>query len=77
MNRAATISKLKDDLQKGDKPVTPGMVIPVAKDIDALFALTFGHVQGALVTPSSLDVLKRVNPAAAASAKAFTRVHRF
>ena len=53
------------------------MVVPVAKDIDALFALTFGHVQGALVTPSSLDVLKKVNPNAAASKRRSTRATRF
>ena len=69
-NRTAAITALKTELKQASTPVTPGMVVPVAKDIDALFALTFGHVQGALVTPSSLDVLKKVNPNAAASVKA-------
>ena len=69
-DRNAAISALKAQLKDAANPVNPGMVVPVAKDIDALFALTFGHVQGALVTPSSLDVLKKVNPNAAASVKA-------
>lgn len=42
-------------------------IIPVSKDIDALLALSFGQVQAALVTPSSVEVLKRINPAAVAS----------
>ncbi len=42
-------------------------LIPVAKDIDGLLALSFGQVDGAVVTQSSIDVLKRLNPAAAAN----------
>ncbi len=43
------------------------VVIPVSKDIDALLALAFGQTQAALATPHSLEVLKGINPAAAAS----------
>ncbi len=46
--------------------VTGVHVIPVAKDIDALLALSFGQVQAALVTPDSVEVLKRINPGASA-----------
>lgn len=41
------------------------IVVPVGKDIDALLALAFGTVQAALVTPSSFEVLRRINPSAA------------
>lgn len=40
-------------------------LISVSKDIDALLALSFGQVQQALVTPSSLEVLRTINAAAA------------
>ena len=40
------------------------MVIPVTKDIDALFALAFGQVEAALVTEGSLRVLKKLQPSA-------------
>jgi len=69
-NRQAAIKALTTQLKNSSAGVTPGMVVPVAKDIDALFALTFGHVQGALVTPSSIEALKRVSPGAAAGVKA-------
>jgi ABC-type phosphate/phosphonate transport system substrate-binding protein len=46
-------------------------VIPVSKDIDALLALSFGQVDAALVTPTSLAVLERINPAAV---KSFTTI---
>ena len=34
----------------------------VSKDIDALLALVFGRVEGAIVTPGSIEVLKHINP---------------
>lgn len=40
------------------------VVIPVAKDIDALLAQQFGQVDAALVTPASLEAVKRINPSA-------------
>ena len=46
--------------------------IPVAKDIDALLALSFGQVDAALVTPASIEVLRRINPAAVSG---FRKVH--
>lgn len=39
--------------------------VAVTKDIDALLALSFRQVDAALVTPASLEVLKRINPVAA------------
>jgi ABC-type phosphate/phosphonate transport system substrate-binding protein len=54
-------------LQAGGLDVTQVIAIPVAKDIDALLALSFGQVEAALVTPESIEVLKRINPSAAAS----------
>jgi hypothetical protein len=40
-------------------------ILAVAKDIDAMFAVTFGEAQAALVTTDSLNVLKQINPSAA------------
>lgn len=41
-------------------------LIPVAKDIDAVLATTFETVDAALVTLTSIELVKRLNPAAAA-----------
>lgn len=74
-NLAATViakgdkNSFKDLLQSlssGGVKVDGVRVIPVAKDIDALLALSFGQVQAALVTPDSVEVLKRINPGVAA-----------
>ncbi len=78
-NIAATVTGA--DANKGGESVLAGLrrtglkltnahIIPVSKDIDALLALSFGQVQAALVTPSSVEVLKRINPAAVASFRA-------
>ena len=40
------------------------IAIPVAKDIDALLALSFAQVDAALVTATSVAVLRRINPGA-------------
>lgn len=64
----ATGSKrVLEELRQGGAKVERTRVIPVSKDIDALLALTFGQADAALVTPASLPVLARINPAAAAS----------
>jgi|GEM_PF-1457524 len=47
--------------------------IPVSKDIDALLAVSFGQADLALVTPMSIEVLKRINPAAARSLRVVFR----
>lgn len=39
-------------------------IIPVPKDLDALLALSFGQVDAALVAPLSVEVMRRINPAA-------------
>jgi len=49
----------------GSLGATNASLVNVPKDVDALMALYFGQVDAALVTPSSIDVLKRVNPVAA------------
>lgn len=41
---------------------TTAKVIPVAKDIDALLALSFGQVQAALVTSAQFNMPERANP---------------
>lgn len=46
--------------------ITKSLIMSVPKDLDALMALQLRQVQAALVTPGSLDVLRRINPAAAA-----------
>jgi ABC-type amino acid transport substrate-binding protein len=43
------------------------IALPVAKDIDALLALSFGQVEAALVTANSLQVLRGINPKAVES----------
>jgi ABC-type phosphate/phosphonate transport system substrate-binding protein len=48
-------------------------LIPVSKDIDGLLALSFGQVDAAVVAPSSLEILKRINPSAAASLREVAR----
>ena len=47
--------------------VAGARLIAVPKDIDALLALSFGQVDAALVTPSSVEVLRQVNPQVASS----------
>lgn len=42
---------------------TGAILISVSKDVDALLALSFGQVDAALVTPSSIAVVQRINPA--------------
>lgn len=54
-------------LRQGGMHVDGTLVIHVSKDIDAVLALTFGQAHAALVTSNSIDVLKRINPSAAAS----------
>ncbi len=73
-NIAATTGEGKDRgstvlamLKRAGIPADGALVIPVAKDVDALLALSFGQVQAALVTPTSVEVLKRINPVAAKS----------
>jgi ABC-type uncharacterized transport system substrate-binding protein/ABC-type phosphate/phosphonate transport system substrate-binding protein len=39
-------------------------IIPVSKDIDALLALVFGQVDGALVMAESMEVIKTIQPGA-------------
>ncbi len=64
-NAADLAQRVLGDL-RGIGMKTDGMiVIPVVKDVDALFALSFGQVQSALVTQASLEVMGRVNPVAA------------
>jgi ABC-type phosphate/phosphonate transport system substrate-binding protein len=63
---ANNFKDLLDGLASGGMRVNGVHVIPVAKDIDALLALSFGQVQAALVTPDSVEVLKRINPGASA-----------
>lgn len=56
------------EVLKNDGITSDGAVlIKVSKDIDALLALTFGQVQAALVTQGSINVIKEINPSAAAS----------
>jgi hypothetical protein len=43
------------------------LLLAVPKDVDALMALYFGQADGALVTPSSIEVFRRVNPKAVAA----------
>jgi ABC-type phosphate/phosphonate transport system substrate-binding protein len=43
--------------------------ISVPKDMDALLALTFGHVEGALVTQRSISILRKMSPASAAKVR--------
>lgn len=50
--------------------VKGSIAIPVAKDIDALLALSFGQVDAALVTGASVSVLRRINPSAVKTFKA-------
>ena len=64
--KSITARTLKQ-LKKGGVKVDGTIVTVVSKDIDALLALAFGHVDGALVTKASLEVIKKINPAAAAS----------
>ena len=52
------------------------VIVPVPKDIDALLALSFGQVDAALVTPASIDVLKQVNPQAAAGYRSLGETQR-
>jgi len=47
--------------------ITRPLLMSVPKDVDALLALYFRQVQGALVTPGSIEVLKHINPQATAS----------
>ncbi len=37
-------------------------IVTVSKDIDAIMALGFGQVKGAIVTQESISTLKRINP---------------
>ncbi len=70
---AATTKALLAGLKEGGVQVTGTIVVPVSKDIDALLALSFGQVDAALVTPESLEVLKRINPTAATSFRTVMR----
>jgi ABC-type phosphate/phosphonate transport system substrate-binding protein len=63
---STNFKELLSSLSAGGVRVEGTHVIPVAKDIDALLALSFGQVQAALVTPDSVEVLKRINPGVAA-----------
>jgi hypothetical protein len=47
--------------------VSNPLLLAVPKDVDALMALYFGQADGALVTPSSIEVFRRVNPKAVAA----------
>jgi ABC-type phosphate/phosphonate transport system substrate-binding protein len=42
------------------------LVVTVAKDIDAALAVVFDQADAAIVTPGTIELLKRVNPVAAA-----------
>jgi hypothetical protein len=44
-------------------------IVTVSKDIDAIMALGFQQVDGAIVTNQSLDTLKRINPSVYSSIK--------
>ncbi|MEZ0311552.1 MAG: PhnD/SsuA/transferrin family substrate-binding protein [Myxococcota bacterium] len=70
---SSNFKELLQGLAAGGVRVDGVHVIPVAKDIDALLALSFGQVQAALVTPESVEVLKRINPGVAAKFRAVYR----
>jgi hypothetical protein len=61
----AIVRTLKDNGINTDGAV----VVPVSKDIDALLSLSFGQADAALVAPSSLEVLKRIQRTAAERTK--------
>ncbi len=49
-------------LREGGLGVKNAAILPVQNDINALLALSFGEVAAALVTPSSVQLLRDVNP---------------
>ncbi len=59
-------AQLLRTLSAAGLPVTGTVVISVAKDIDALLALTFGQVDAAIVTQQTIDLVAKLNPAASA-----------
>ncbi len=61
---AGGTQRLLGELSQQGINTTGVFVIPVVKDVDALLALAFGQVQGALVTQASMEVVKRINPQA-------------
>ena len=63
-NAEVALKETLEVLRRGGNKVDGARGIPVSKDIDALLALTFGQVQAALVTPDSIEVLKKINPSA-------------
>lgn len=63
---STTAAKAITEVLRAEKLEVGSMIpIPVSKDIDALLAVSFGQADLALVTPTSIEVLKRINPAAA------------
>lgn len=65
---STTAAKAIAEVLRAEKlDVSSVIPIPVSKDIDALLAVSFGQADLALVTPMSIEVLKRINPAAAQS----------
>ncbi|MCC6810434.1 MAG: PhnD/SsuA/transferrin family substrate-binding protein [Deltaproteobacteria bacterium] len=63
---ASAAQQILEGLRNAGHHVKSISVIPVSKDVDALLALSFGQVAAALVTDKSVEVLKRINPSAAA-----------
>lgn len=46
--------------------VTPPRVLPVSKDLDAIFAVLFGRSTASLVVPENLEIFRRIDPKGAA-----------
>jgi ABC-type uncharacterized transport system substrate-binding protein len=63
----ASTKDLAKALADAGIPMDGVTVIPVSKDVDALLALVFGQVDAAVVKVESLEVVKAIQPAAAAT----------
>jgi ABC-type phosphate/phosphonate transport system substrate-binding protein len=63
----ASTKELTAALKSAGIPVDGVTVIPVSKDVDALLALVFGQVDAAVVKLESLEVVKTIQPQAAAT----------
>ncbi len=68
--------RLVQNLRPKGREVDRPRFLQVSKDVDALLALAFSRVDAAIVTPTSVDVLKRINPKTVESFRVVTETER-
>lgn len=68
-NSAESTNEVIKLITEAGMPADGAYIITVSKDLDAVMALAFGQVDAALVTGTSVEAIRTVNPAAVASFK--------